>query len=221
MRNAWMISMTLSAALFSGCLGAAGFGPGDGGGGGGDDGGAGDDGGGGGDDGGPGPECAVYRSYAGFGGAKLEADRITGTSELDRDRVKPYEVLATEYTRMLGKKPPLIDTMATTFGSSPARFYVEPEGSAVTLYSAYRVAFEGCIDFTATATEYAAAPTTASATDVCNALATRFWSRTPEQHEIDACVKTAVTDTASEGNARRRWGYTCAAVLSAAGFLTY
>jgi hypothetical protein len=52
-------------------------------------------------------------------------------------------------------------------------------------------------------------------------MAQKFWSRAPSTGELSACVKTAVEDTTTETNPRRRWAYTCAGVMTSAGFLTY
>jgi hypothetical protein len=52
-------------------------------------------------------------------------------------------------------------------------------------------------------------------------MARKFWSRAPSDDEVKACTDVALTDTASEPDAKRRWAYTCASLLSASGFLTY
>jgi len=169
----------------------------------------------------PGAQCLPGKTWIGFAGRQLDADRLLGGVESDRDRIKPYDVLGDEYERVLGQRPALIDTLGTTFGQDAARWYTEPGASAITLYSAYRVAFQGCLQATATGPEFAAAPTMADAPGACTNFAVRFWSGEASASELDACVATAVTDTAAEKDARRRWAYTCAAVLSSAGFLTY
>jgi hypothetical protein len=48
-----------------------------------------------------------------------------------------------------------------------------------------------------------------------------FWNRAPNPDEVGACVDMATNGTASEPDPRRRWAYTCASVLTAAGFLSY
>ncbi len=159
--------------------------------------------------------------YQGIGNVDLSAGRIENPLEVDRGRVKPYAVLAGEYQRALGKVPALYPQMASTFGASPARWYDEPEASAIILYSAYRIAFQGCLDYTATALSYAAAPTLESSATECGNFAVKFWNRAASGDELAKCAQLAVTDTAKEQNPRRRWAYVCATLLTASGFLTY
>ena len=85
----------------------------------------------------------------------------------------------------------------------------------------FRVSFEGCLGFTASAPEYAATPDDGSANKVCASLARKFWSREPSEAETKACAQVALVDSASESDPRRRWAYTCASLLTAAGFLSY
>jgi hypothetical protein len=97
---------------------------------------------------------------------------------------------------------------------------VEPQANAVSLYSSMRVAFVGCIELTNTA-EYDPVPDPSNAVDKCSAFARRFWSRSPDQEEVDACVTLVTTGTNREASARRKWAYACASVLSSAPFLTF
>jgi hypothetical protein len=122
---------------------------------------------------------------------------------------------------VLGNTPASLAGAATTFGQPPARWYEEPVAGAVSLQTALAIAFDGCLTYTATDAQYGSAPTAATASAVCADMARKFWSRTPASGDIQACVDVAVTGTASETNARRRWAYACASVLTAAGFLTY
>ena len=46
-------------------------------------------------------------------------------------------------------------------------------------------------------------------------------SSSSSQAEVDACVKVAMVDTTKETDPKRRWAYTCASVLTSAGFMTY
>jgi hypothetical protein len=166
-------------------------------------------------------QCVSTTSYAGYDGIVLEADRADGVANTNRSRVKPYAVLKDEYTRVLGAAPPLMATMASTFGAPPDRWSIEAEASGVTLFSSYRVAFQGCLAATATAANFAAAPTAATAGTECTAWATKMWSKTPSAAEVAPCVQVAVTDSATDTDARRRWSYACASVLSSSPFLTF
>jgi hypothetical protein len=165
--------------------------------------------------------CTKGKSYVGFASTVLEADRIDAPLGTDRMRIKPYSALTGEYPRVIGSTPNLLGTAGATFGQAPDRWYTEPRGGAVSVYTAYRIGFEGCLTYTATAPDYAAAPTTATATTACTALEQTFWNRSPNPTEIASCVTTAMNGTATETDPRRRWAYTCASVLSAAGFLAY
>ncbi|MGQ0503911.1 MAG: hypothetical protein ACT4TC_01175 [Myxococcaceae bacterium] len=159
--------------------------------------------------------------YTGFAGTELVDDRLPQQANLDRSRVKPYSALVAEYPRVLGSTPALLAGFGSTFGEPAVRWNTEPQASAVSLYTAYRVAFQGCLTYTGTAAAYAAAPSDASAATECGNFATKFWSRSASSAEITTCVKATVADTTTEPDARRRWAYGCAAVLSAAGFLSY
>jgi len=190
------------------------------------------------------PLCAdTGISHVGLGGVELTAGRIEASAGADRGRSKPYSALASEYARVLGKDndPSLLGdgATATTFGQPPARWALEPQASAVSLYTAYRVAFDGCLQLTGAVpngtgvslgdAKYAAAPDAPAAQDECRVWARKFWSRAASPDEVQACVEVAVTSSVKEtynGKTadtppRRRWAYACASVLSATGFLAY
>ncbi len=170
----------------------------------------------------PAPRCDMGKKYEGFATTDLIGDRVDLDMGVDRARVKPFSSLAGEYTRVLGAQPALIAGLGTTFGEAQARWNMEPLASAVSLYTAYRVAFQGCLTFTGTANAYAAAPTDATARTECVNFSQKFWSRPADTAELDACVKATVADTSTgEPNLRRRWAYGCASVLTSAGFLSY
>jgi hypothetical protein len=170
----------------------------------------------------PGPtlQCDFGFSYIGFGGVRLEADRDDLELGTDRDRVKPYEALLGEYARVLGSTPQLLTDLGNTFSSVPARWYVEPQATAVSLYSSMRVGFVGCLDYTA-GDAYAVAPDPANAAAFCGQFATTFWSRSPDTDELEACKTVVLTGTADEMDNHRKWAYACASVLSSAPFLTF
>lgn len=169
----------------------------------------------------PPPRCDMGKSYTGFAGTMLEAGRVDLDVGVERSRMKPFSALQGEYTRTLGNTPGLLASSQSTFAIEPARWLVEQQGSAINLYQAYRIAFQGCLTATATATQYGVVPSNTTAASECTTWGRKFWSRTPNQAEIDSCVQVAMVDTSSESNTRRRWAYTCAAVLSATGFMTY
>jgi hypothetical protein len=164
--------------------------------------------------------CEQTRSYQGFGSTPLENGRAEIAPGSDRLRIKPYGALAAEYASALGLATFNTGAYATTFGRPPARWFQEPQASANTLYAAFALAFGACTQYTATAAEYATAPTTATASALCRDLAVRSWHREPTDTEVAACATYSVDQTAAY-NPRQRWAYTCASVLSASGFLSY
>lgn len=167
------------------------------------------------------PSCDTGRQYVGFGGFDLAGDRVTGEVGEETRRPKPFSALSTELPRVLGNTPAMLATSESTFGSIPARWHTEPTLSAVSVYTAFRIAFQGCLTLTAQPAKYATAPTDATARVECAAWAERFWSRKALEPELTACVQVTVRDAAVETSARRRWAYGCASTLSAADFLTF
>jgi hypothetical protein len=161
------------------------------------------------------------REYVGFGDTALTRGRVEAPAGADRARVKPIEAIRGEIARLLDQEPPSLGSAAASFGGSTDRWHQEPTMSAIAITAAYRVAFEACLAHTASSPSFAEAPTPASATKACTTFTRSFWSRTAEDDELAACVSVALEDSAGEPDPRRRWAYTCAAVLSSAGFLTY
>lgn len=194
----------------------------------------------------PAPLCAdTGKPHVGLGGTELTVGRAEAIAQSDRGRMKPYSVLQNDYARVLGaaNNPGLIGATGSTFGSPPARWYSEPQANAVALFTAFRVAFEGCLEYTGAVqnsqgatvgdAKYGTAPDAAAARTECSAWARKFWSRDATPDELQACVDVAVTDSVNEtvadnGNLvtkptepKRRWAYACATVLSSTGFLAY
>jgi len=166
--------------------------------------------------------CATAgRSYTGFAGTNLVVARGTGEIGADRRRVKPYSALGTEYARMLGATPASLPSEAASFGAPRARWLDEPDSSAISLYSAYSVAFDGCLSTMASKPQYATAPTSATATTECTNMTAKFWDRDATPDELSACTTLATTGLASEPDPHRRWAYVCAAVLTSDAFLTF
>jgi hypothetical protein len=159
--------------------------------------------------------------YLGFRQTKLVLDRVEAPIGADRARVKPVSALRGEYPRVLAQAPASFDALATSFGSEPDRWFHEPIMSAVALSSMVRTAFEACLAYTASPPEYGIAPTATTAASTCASLERKVWSRTPFSAEVDACRDVAIVDSVSETDPRRRWAYACAAIMSAAGFMTY
>jgi len=165
--------------------------------------------------------CNGSQLYAGFGGRSLDVDRLDRVVNTDRRRVKPYEMLPGEYNRVLNMTPAFINGQAATFNAQPARWFEEQQLSAVSVYQAFTASFQGCLSLTAAGTQYAANPTAATAATQCTNFQRRFWSRTPTAAETTACVNFATSAANNDPSPRRRWAYTCAAVLTSVGFLTH
>lgn len=165
--------------------------------------------------------CEQARTYAGFGNRTLEADRPTIEPGSDRLRIKPYGALAAEYRAALGLSAFDTSLYAATFGRPPARWYIEPQASANTVYAAFALAFDACSQHTTADALYATAPNAQLADIVCRDHARKFWNREPTDAEASACATYAVDKTDPADAPAKRWAYSCAAVLSASGFLAY
>jgi hypothetical protein len=162
------------------------------------------------------------KTYMGFGNVSLVAGRKTEVpKEGDRFRVKPYSVLAGEFTRVLGSEPASLAANATSFVSAPDRWYVDTQASAITLFTSFRVAYEGALKLASSDAKFAAAPTEESASANCNSFARQAWNRLPTVEEVAACKKVALIETVGETDVKARWAYTLASVLAAANFLSY
>lgn len=167
------------------------------------------------------PALCTSRPYVGLGGGALHEGRVVARIGVDRARVKPFSALATDLERVVGSKPASLRGAAATFGAPPERWYEEPRSSAVAIQTAFSIAFDACLDRTASAPDFAGAPTAASAAAQCSGMARAFWSKTPSSQEIEACTAVALEGTTAEADPRRRWAYVCASILTAAGFLSY
>ena len=165
--------------------------------------------------------CQVGRSYRGFGGTELTQDRKEADIGLERARTKPFAALATEYPRVLGNTPDLLSQSESTFGLTPPRWYPKGEPNAVSLYQAYRIAFQGCLTLTAQPAQYAQLPTVQSATVECASWAKKFWGRSAMTPELEACANVIGVYSTSETTLRRRWAHGCASVLTSSDFLTF
>ncbi|GAC1546011.1 MAG: hypothetical protein NVS3B10_10060 [Polyangiales bacterium] len=169
-------------------------------------------------------ECMVKpsgRSYVLFDGSKMEATRTNENVGVNRARLKPFGVMQGEYQRVLGLVPASLAASAGSFEAAPDRWYAEAQHSGVSLNAIFDISFDGCLAYTSTAADYAAAPTEVAAETVCTTLMRKAWSRTPAAEEIASCTTLATTKLANEPDARRRWAYVCASVLSSSQFLTF
>ncbi len=174
----------------------------------------------GGSDGSETPVCQTGRSYLGLGGQPLEAERVVLAAGTERMRLKPYGALAAEYTRALGLSTFDASAYATTFGAPPKRWFQEPQASANTVYASFALSYDACTQYAAGNPGLSSAPAPSLAAEVCRDLAHRAWHRTMTDDQLAACTGYAIDQTGADAPAQR-WAYACAAVLSAAGFLSY
>ncbi|MFO0597015.1 MAG: hypothetical protein U0228_16990 [Myxococcaceae bacterium] len=165
--------------------------------------------------------CEAGRAYTGFGGENLALDRRESDVGLERARTKPFSALVGEYPRVLGNTPDLLSQSESTFGLTAPRWFARNEPNAVSLYQAYRIAFQGCLTLTAQPAQYAALPTVGTATAECAAWAKKFWGRTAMGPEIEACANVIGQLSSKETQLRRRWAHGCASVLTSSDFLTF
>lgn len=164
---------------------------------------------------------AGARTYKQFDGSNLEDSRANEAVGINRARVKPYVVMASEYQRILGNTPPSLAKAGGSFESPPQRWFAEPVYSGVSMNAAFDISFEGCLTYTRANADMKSAPTADSAKAQCTDLMRKAWSRTPAPEEIDGCTDLALTKLASETDPARRWAYVCASVLSSSQFLTF
>lgn len=162
------------------------------------------------------------KAYKGFGNVNLVAGRTTEVpKEGDRFRVKPYAALSGEFTRVMGAVPASLTANAATFAVAPDRWYVEPQASAIVLFTNFRVSYEAALTLAGSDAKYTETPSEANATANCTSFARQAWNRLPTTEEVAACKKVALVDTAAETDIKARWAYTLASVLTATGFVAY
>jgi hypothetical protein len=161
------------------------------------------------------------REYQGFGGGNLTGDRADEYAGLNRGRMKPFSALDGEYRRVVGHTPKALAESGATFGASAPRWFVEPEASAVSVATAFNLAFEAGLALADTDPALASPPTDTSAANFCSNLLRKAWSRAPIAADVDACKAAALVDSVKDPDAKRRWAYAAATVLSSAEFVTY
>jgi hypothetical protein len=88
------------------------------------------------------------RDYKTFDGTSLTANRVVADPGVDRRRIKPFSALSTELPRVLGNTPASLAGAASTFSVPVARWYEEPQATAVGLQKLLDVAFDGCLTYT-------------------------------------------------------------------------
>lgn len=169
-------------------------------------------------------QCTVKpqgNSYVLFDGTRLEASRLSENVGVNRARIKPYAVMASEYQRVLGVVPEAIKTAGASFDDPPARWFAESVYSGVAMNAIFEISYEGCLGYVRAASNLKSAPTPDTANAECAKMMRKAWSRTPSPDEIADCSNLAVTKLATQTNVTRRWAYVCASILSSSQFLTF
>ena len=169
-------------------------------------------------------QCTVKpqgKSYKHFDGSLLEQTRINENVGVNRARIKPYAVMASEYQRVLGLVPEGIKTAGESFDAPPDRWYAETTYSGVSMNAIFEISYEGCLAYAKAAPDLKAAPDATSATAECTKLMKKAWNRSPSPDEISGCTELALTKLASQTDVSRRWAYVCSSVLSSSQFLTF
>lgn len=163
------------------------------------------------------------RTYKGFGGVDLKAGRVEKVAPLgDRYRIKPFDALGADITRVFNNTAPAsLANSAATFPTSGNRWFVEPIASGITLFTTYRIAFDGGLTLSATNPDMASAPTPTSAEKICSDMMTLAWRRSGTPEEIKHCQNIAVMATASETDNKVRWAHAIASILTAVDFISY
>jgi hypothetical protein len=122
---------------------------------------------------------------------------------------------------VLGNTPALLAQSESTFGLTAPRWFSRGDPSAVSLYQAYRIAFQGCLTLTQSPSKYAQLPTIDTATAECASWARKFWGREGLAPELRTCADVIGVFATRETQMRRRWAHGCASVLTSSDFLTF
>jgi hypothetical protein len=179
-------------------------------------------------------------NYAGLGSKALAAGRVDGKQDdkanivvVDRHRVKPFQTLVDDMHRILGtanqaNMDALITGSVDSFGAAPARWFSEPQASAITLFTTYRIAFRGCLQYANTVPAWSQQPNATTAAAECSTLAAKAWDSVPSKAEIDACVAVATDETefakvtpTAVTDAKTKWAYACASIFESNKFTSF
>jgi hypothetical protein len=98
---------------------------------------------------------------------------------------------------------------------------VEPIASGITLFTTYRIAYDGGLTISGSHPDMRAAPTPESAEKVCGEFINLAWRRPGTAAEMEHCKNVAVMATAAETDVKVRWAHTIASILTSADFIAY
>lgn len=172
---------------------------------------------------------SVGRSYRGFAGEALDASRLPLAAGQDMARIRDGSDLQNFFEERSIRGASVTRSDQQSFGIFPERWLENRQASFATLYRAYALAFDGCLDafenpqpYSAfTSADFQVAPTPESAQRQCQVLGKKLWLREMIAEELQPCVEYAQEVQSLETVPHRQWAYICASIAGAASFLTY
>lgn len=172
---------------------------------------------------------ALGRSYRGFAGEALDADRLSLAAGQDTFRVRDGSDLFSHYdgAGITCNSITLSDQQA--FGAVPEHWYEVTRSSFASIYRAYALAFDGCLHKVQNPAnyhpfgnaDYYVSPTAESAARQCQVMAHLIWFGQMGPDELQACVDYALEVPTLEPDVQRQWAYVCASVAASVQFLAY
>lgn len=169
------------------------------------------------------------RTYVGFDGEALDADRLPLAAGQDVARLRDGSDLSFSFQSRGLEVGSVPASVVQTFGVVPERWHQNAQASFASVYAAYTLAFKGCLTKLKAPTnyhpfghaDYAASPTAASASRQCQVIAKLNWRREMDTEELAACVDGAAEALTLETDIKRQWAAVCASVGASAGSLLF
>ncbi|MER2564371.1 MAG: hypothetical protein ABTQ32_26815 [Myxococcaceae bacterium] len=177
-------------------------------------------------------ECngaSTGRSYQGFAGEALDADRLPLAAGQDLARVRDGSDLGSFFESRGIPGARVDNSIVQTFGVVPEHWFANPQASFASVYAAYAMAFQGCLQKMKNPANYHpfghadfAAPANAtSGPRGCQTIARLLWKREMNTEELAGCVDYTLEVQSLESEVKRQWASVCASVAGAAPFLIY
>ena len=145
------------------------------------------------------------------GGERVQTENKYGQ---DTKRLKSYSMLKTDFSRIFGSVPSILESSAAAFKASPDYWYAEPEMGAVSLNILANAAVQSCEKEALPAINESALRAS------CSEWANKMWLRDASDEEIESCVKVATDDTESLSN-KERAVFACVSMMISLPALTY
>ncbi len=168
------------------------------------------------------------RSYQGFGGEALDADRLPLAAGQDVARLRDGDDLS-HVLESRGIAAPVPGSVKQTFGIVPERWHENTQASFASVYAAYSLAFQGCLGRVKDPrnyhpfghADYATSPNATSAPRQCQVMGKLIWKRELSSEELAVCVELALETPSLESDVKRQWAALCASLGASAGFLLF